>query len=129
VCDDGGMAELIERPALVEAAGSPPKRIAEYVGRVNTGTEALSLAVMQSPGGWAEPGQAPGFEEWTIVLEGQLLVETRSETITVSAGQAVHTAAGEWVRYSSPAPGGARYVSACLPAFSPQTVYRDPHSA
>lgn len=119
------MAELISTPTRVQAAGTPPKRIFEFVGRVNTGTEAVSLAVMVSPSGWAEPGQTPEFDEYTIVIDGELEVETSDGTITVGTGQAVHVPAGEWVRYSTPGAEGARYVSACLPAFSPETVHRD----
>lgn len=119
------MATLISSPSLVEAAGKPPKRISEYVGRVNTGTGAISVALMESPSGWAEPGQTPEFDEYTVVIEGALHVETRDGLLTVSAGQAVHAAAGEWVRYSTPGAGGARYVSVCLPAFSPETARRD----
>ena len=119
------MARLIAAPSLIEAAGRPPKRIEEYVGRVNTGDHALSLAKMTSPQGWEEPGQRPEFDEFTIVLEGCLAVETVDGTLSVRAGQAVHAVAGEWVRYSSPEPGGAVYVAVCLPAFSPATVHRD----
>lgn len=119
------MARLVERPTLIEAAGNLPKRIEEYFGRVNTGTSGVSIARMDSPPGWVEPGQTPRFDEYTVVLEGCLRVETRTGAFDVAAGQAVHCPAGEWVRYSSPAPGGARYVAVCLPAFSPDTVHRD----
>src|SRR5215831_18734158 len=117
------MAKLIDRPSVIEAAGNKPKRIEEFVGRVNSGTAALSVARMQSPAGWVEPGQTPEFDEYTVVLKGMLRVETRSGTMEVQAGQAVITSGGEWVRYSTP--GGAEYVAVCLPAFSPQTVHRD----
>jgi mannose-6-phosphate isomerase-like protein (cupin superfamily) len=120
------MARLIPAPTVVPAAGTKPKRIAEYVGRVNTGTAALSVAHMRSPPGWVEPGQAPEFDEYTLVLRGGLTVETRQETLVVAAGQAVITPRGEWVRYSTPGPEGAEYVAVCLPAFSPETVHRDP---
>lgn len=119
------MARLIERPTRVEAAGNKPKVIEEYVGRVNSGTEALSVARMTSPSGWEEPGQTPAFDEYTLVLRGTLRVETRAGAIDVRAGQAVHAPRGEWVRYSTPAPEGAEYVAVCLPAFSPETVHRD----
>lgn len=120
------MPRLITSPTRVEAAGTPPKLIDEYVGRVNSGTEAVSLAHMRSPEGWEEPGQRPEFDEWTLVLHGTL--EVRSEggaVLEVGEGQAVHVPAGEWVQYSSPRPGGAEYVAVCLPAFSPATVHRD----
>jgi quercetin dioxygenase-like cupin family protein len=120
------MATLIERPTVVQAAGNKPKRIEEFVGRVNTGTAAASLARMRSPSGWVEPGQTPEFDEYTLVLRGTLRVETRSGTHDVRAGQAVIAPRGEWVRYSTPEEGGAEYVAVCVPAFSPDTVHRDP---
>jgi len=120
------MATLIEKPTVVQAAGNKPKRIEEFVGRVNTGTAAASLARMRSPAGWVEPGQTPEFDEYTLVLRGTLRVETRSGTRDVQAGQAVVAPSGEWVRYSTPEEGGAEYVAVCVPAFSPDTVHRDP---
>ena len=119
------MARLIREPTVVEAAGSPPKKIEEFVGRVATGDAAVSLARMTSPTGWQEPGQTPEFDEYTLVLGGMLRVETEEGTLDVRAGQAVHCPAGRWVRYSSPEPPGARYVAVCLPAFAPDTVHRD----
>lgn len=120
------MPRLVAAPVVVAAAGHPPKRIEEFAGRVATGTEAVSVARMTSPEGWREPGQRPEFDEVTVVLEGTLRVESADGTLEVAAGQAVLTAAGEWVRYSTPHPGGARYVAVCVPAFSPTTVHRDP---
>ena len=117
--------KLIEQPTVIAAAGNLPKRIAEYVGRVNSGTAALSLAHMNSPHGWQEPGQTPEFDEYTLVLRGMLRVETRSGAIDVTAGQAVVAPKGEWVRYSTPGPEGADYISVCTPAFSLETVHRD----
>ncbi len=119
------MPKLIARPTIVEAAGNKPKQIAEHVGRVNSATDAVSIAHMKSPSGWVEPGQTPEFDEYTLVLRGTLRVEGRGETIDVHAGQAVVAPRGEWVRYSSPGPEGAEYVAVCLPAFSPATVHRD----
>ena len=119
------MPRLIEGPTRVEAAGNKPKLIDEYVGRVNTGTEAVSVAHMRSPGGWVEPGQSPEFEEVTVVLKGSLRVEHKNGVLEVRAGQAIVTHPGEWVRYSTPEAGGAEYVAVCLPAFSMQTVHRD----
>jgi ethanolamine utilization protein EutQ (cupin superfamily) len=116
---------LIAAPARVTAAGTPPKRIDEYVGRVNTGTTAVSIAHMRSPAGWREPGQRPEFDEYTLVLKGRLHVEHEGGTLEVAAGQAVLTRQGEWVRYSSPDPEGAEYVAVCLPAFSMESVHRD----
>jgi quercetin dioxygenase-like cupin family protein len=119
------MPRLIETPAVIDAAGTKPKRIEEYAGRVNSGHRGVSVARMQSPEGWEEPGQRPEFEEITVVLRGTLRVEHERGVLEVSAGQAVVTAPGEWVRYSTPHAGGAEYVAVCLPAFSPETVHRD----
>jgi ethanolamine utilization protein EutQ len=107
------------------AAGNKPKRIEEFVGRVNSGHDSLSVARMTSPGGWQEPGQRPDFEEVTVVLRGLVRVETADGILDVRAGQAVVTHPGEWVRYSTPEPDGAEYIAVCFPAFSLQTVHRD----
>jgi len=120
-----GMPELIDKPSRVAAVGEPPKTIDEYVGRVNTGEDRLSIAHMRSPSGWSEPGQRPEFDEYTVVLRGALTVEHENGVLEVRAGQAVHTRAGEWIRYSSPGPEGAEYIAVCVPAFSPSTVHRD----
>lgn len=119
------MPKLIEKPMRIEAAGNKPKLIDEYVGRANSGEPRLSVAHMRSPGGWIEPGQRPEFDEYTVVLQGALRVEFEGGDLIVRAGQAVHTAAGEWVRYSTPEAAGAEYIAVCLPAFSPETVHRD----
>jgi quercetin dioxygenase-like cupin family protein len=118
------MATLIE-PIVVPSPGAPPKTIAEFVGRVSTRTDTCSVAVMESPAGWTEPGQRPAFDEYTVVLSGELTVETEAKTFVVRAGQGIVAPAGEWVRYATPADGGAHYVSVCVPAFSPETVNRD----
>ena len=115
--------ELLD-PTTVPADGG--KDIAEYVGRVNTGDDGVSLARMKSPAGWSEPGQRPAFDEFTLVLAGELLVEHDGGRMTVGPGQAVRARAGEWVRYSSPGSAGADYLSVCVPAFAPDTVHRDP---
>ena len=117
------MPTLIERVSRVTAAGNKPKLIDEIVGRVNTDETRLSIALMQSPAGWEEPGQRPEFDEWTVVLEGLVEVEHEAGLLHVGAGQAVHTKAGEWVRYRTP--NGAKYIAVCSPAFSPETVHRD----
>jgi len=117
--------QRIEKPTVVAAAGNLPKRIAEYVGRVNSGTAALSIAQMASPAGWQEPGQTPEFDEYTLVLRGSLRVETRAGAVDVPAGQAIVAPKGEWVRYSTPGSEGAEYIAVCVPAFSPDTVHRD----
>lgn len=119
------MPRLIEAPSVIQAAGTKPKRIEEYVGRVNSGHHELSVARMRSPSGWVEPGQRPEFEEVTIVLRGMVRVEYEGGSLDVRAGQAVVTAPGEWIRYSTPDTDGAEYVAVCLPAFSPDTVNRD----
>jgi ethanolamine utilization protein EutQ len=123
------MPKLIQTPTRIAAAGNKPKHIDEYVGRVNSDTTALSLARMTSPPGWQEPGQRPDFDEFTLVLRGTLRVEHEGGALEVAAGQAVVTHAGEWVRYSTPGPEGAEYVAICLPAFSMDTVHRDPEPA
>ena len=115
----------ILRPTVVQAAGNKPKQIEEFVGRVNSRTDALSIARMRSPAGWVEPGQTPEFDEYTVVLRGMLRVATRSETFDVQAGQAIVAPRGQWVQYSTPGAEGAEYIAVCLPAFSPQTVHRD----
>ena len=120
------MPTFISSPTQIAAAGNKPKIIQEFIGRVNSKTEAVSVARMQSPGGWVEPGQTPEFDEYTVVLKGLLRVEHHGGTLDVRAGQAVLTRRGEWVRYSTPEPDGADYVAVCLPAFSPDTVHRDP---
>lgn len=119
------MPRLIGQPTIVQAAGTKPKQIEEFIGRVNSGDPHVSVAKMVSPEGWEEPGQRPEFEEITVVLRGTLHVESESGLLNVAAGQAVVTAAGEWVRYSTPEAGGAEYIAICLPAFSPDTVHRD----
>src|SRR5437773_115614 len=117
------MPTLIERPTVIQAAGNKPKQIEEYAGRVNSGHAGVSVARMNSPEGWVEPGQRPDFEEITVVLRGMLRVEHEGGALDVRAGQAVVTAAGEWIRYSSPQTGGAEYIAVCMPAFSPTTVH------
>lgn len=119
------MPTLIAAPTRIPAAGTKPKLIDEFVGRVNNDDPRLSIAHMHSPPGWSEPGQTPEFDEYTIVLAGELLVEFDGDTLEVEAGQAVLVKAGEWVRYSSPGAEGAEYIAVCVPAFSPDIVNRD----
>jgi mannose-6-phosphate isomerase-like protein (cupin superfamily) len=118
-------AQRIDGPARIQAAGNKPKIIEEFIGRVRSGTEAVSVARMTSPGGWVEPGQTPEFDEYSIVLRGLLRVTTRDGVLDVRAGQGVHAPRGEWVQYSTPEADGAEYVAVCVPAFSPETVRRD----
>jgi ethanolamine utilization protein EutQ len=119
------MPTLIATPTRIEAAGSKPKIIEEFIGRVNSQDLSLSVAQMRSPEGWAEPGQTPEFDEYSIVLRGTLRVEHKEGQVDVLAGQAIIAHAGEWVRYSTPFEGGAEYIAVCRPAFSPGTVHRD----
>jgi mannose-6-phosphate isomerase-like protein (cupin superfamily) len=119
------MPTFINSPSIIKAAGNKPKVIEEFIGRVNSDTEGVSVARMKSPDGWIEPGQTPEFDEYTIVLKGTLRVETENESFDVKGGEAVITHKGEWVRYSSPLPDGAEYIAVCLPAFSPGVVHRD----
>lgn len=119
------MPTLVPQATRITAAGNKPKLIDEYIGRVNSQTTGVSVAHMRSPQGWEEPGQAPEFDEFTVVLKGTLRVRHKSGELTVSAGQAVITQRGEWVQYSTPAEGGAEYIAVCLPAFSMETVHRD----
>ena len=119
------MPTLVAEPTRIAAAGTKPKLIDEFVGRVNTKTPEVSVAHMHSPQGWEEPGQTPEFDEFTLVLKGVLRVNHRDGEMEVRAGQAVIAHRGEWVRYSTPAEGGAEYIAICLPAFSMETVHRD----
>lgn len=119
------MVQFIAAPTIIPAAGQPPKIIQEFIGRVNSKTAPVSIAKMTSPSGWRESGQTPEFDEYTIVLRGELEVETPEALYKVAAGQAIIVNAGEWVRYSTPGADGAEYVAVCLPAFSPGTVHRD----
>lgn len=118
------MARLIERPAVITAAGQPPKMIEEFIGVLNSGNSDISVARMKSPAGWAEPGQCPEFMEITIVLAGRLHVECEDREFDVKSGQAVIINPGEWVKYSTP--NGAEYIAICTPAFTPETVNKDP---
>jgi mannose-6-phosphate isomerase-like protein (cupin superfamily) len=119
------MPTLLSQPVRVRAAGNKPKLIDEYIGRLSSKDEAVSVAHMRSPGGWQEPGQTPEFDEFTVVLHGMLRVEHRDGSIEVREGQAVIAHKGEWVRYGTPEPEGAEYIAVCLPAFSMETVHRD----
>jgi len=119
------MVKLISAPTVVPAAGRPAKIIEDFFGRVNSQTSVISIAKMTGPAGWSEPGQTPEFDEYTVVLRGEVQVETGQGIHKVTAGQAILVKSGEWVRYSTPGPKGAENIAVCLPAFSPQTVHRD----
>lgn len=114
---------LISQPTRIQAAGTKPKLIDEYIGRVNSKTQSASVAHMRSPAGWEEPGQRPEFDEFTIVLKGCVRLKHEGGTLDVQAGQAVITHKGEWIQYSTPE--GAEYIAVCVPAFSADTVHRD----
>jgi mannose-6-phosphate isomerase-like protein (cupin superfamily) len=119
------MTTFIGSPTILHAAGNPPKQIEEFIGRLNSKTDPLSIARMKSPCGWNEPGQTPGFDEYTVVLRGVLNVKTKDSVQDVCAGQAIIVKKGEWVQYSTPGPEGAEYIAVCIPAFSPDIVHRD----
>jgi mannose-6-phosphate isomerase-like protein (cupin superfamily) len=118
------MPKLIPRPTRIPVPGG--KVLEEYIGRVNSATTSVSIAHMHSPPGWSEPGQRPEFDEYTLVLRGSLRVQYEGGSLDVAAGEAVIASKGEWVRYSTPAPDGAEYIAICMPAFSNETVHRDP---
>ncbi len=119
------MPTLVAQPTRISAAGTKPKLIDEYIGRVNSKTDGVSVAHMRSPQGWEEPGQTPEFDEFTLVLKGMVRVRHKGGQMDVTAGQAVIVHGGEWIQYSTPAEGGAEYIAVCLPAFSMDTVHRD----
>lgn len=119
------MPTIIKSPTKIEAAGNKPKIIEEFIGRVNSSNEQISIAKMKSPAGWEEPGQTPEFDEYSIVLKGMLRVETKIKTYDIKAGEAIITHKGEWIKYNTPTPEGAEYIAVCLPAFSPDSVHRD----
>ncbi len=119
------MAKVLRSPSIIKAAGRKNKKIEEYIGIVNSDNSEISVAKMNSPGGWEEPGQIPEFDEYTIVFKGMLKVETESQTYELRENEAIVVEKGEWVRYRTPESGGAEYVSVCIPAFSPDTVHRD----
>lgn len=120
------MAKKINKPTIIKAAGNKPKKIEEFIGRVNSGTDGVSIARMISPVGWVEPGQKPEFTEYTIVLKGTLHLKLKDYELDIAAGETAVVGKGEWVQYSTPNEDGAEYISVCLPAFSPDKVHRDP---
>lgn len=119
------MAVFIQKPTVVPAAGTRPKSIEEFIGKVNSASSNVSIARMKSPEGWIEPGQRPEFDEYTVVLKGSVRVKLKDREVDVAAGQAIVVNKGEWVQYSTPHSEGAEYISVCVPAFSPETVHRD----
>jgi mannose-6-phosphate isomerase-like protein (cupin superfamily) len=119
------MAKIIEKPTEIKAHGNKLKIIQEFIGKINTDNKKISIARMNSPQGWSEPGQTPQFDEYTIVLKGTLCINTKEKIFNVEAGQAFFAAKGQWVQYSTPHPGGSQYIAVCVPAFSPELVHRD----
>jgi ethanolamine utilization protein EutQ (cupin superfamily) len=116
------MPQLIDAPTRIPVPGG--KVIDEYVGRVASSTNAVSVAFMQAPAGWSEPAQTPEFDEVTLVLSGSVRLEHDDGTLLVAAGQAVITRAGERIRYTA-GQSGAEYVAVCLPAFAPDLAHRE----
>jgi len=119
------MTTHLTAPTIIKAVGNKPKTIEEFIGRVNSQTDEVSIARMNSPSGWIEPGQKPDFDEYTLVLKGMLRVTTMDGFQDVQAGEAIIAYRGEWVRYSTPGPDGAEYIAVCMPAFSLESVHRD----
>jgi mannose-6-phosphate isomerase-like protein (cupin superfamily) len=119
------MIQKIEKPTIIKAAGNKPKQIMEFFGKVNSQTKEISVAKMNSPEGWVEPGQRPGFDEYTVVLKGTLKVKTKNAEFEIKANEGMIIGKNEWVQYSTPYSGGAEYMAICLPAFSPESVNRD----
>ena len=119
------MPTFIKSPSIIQAAGNKPKIIEEFIGRVNSDTEGVSIARMKSPAGWIEPGQTPEFDEYTIVLKGMLRAETKNDSFDIKEGEAIIVHKGEWIKYSSPDIEGAEYIAICLPAFSSEALHRD----
>ena len=119
------MAKKISSALIITSAGNKPKKIEEFIGRVNSNTAGISIARMKSPSGWTEPAQKPEFDEYTLVLKGTLTVKTENDTFNINENEAVIISKNEWVQYSTPGPDGAEYIAICLPAFSPDTVHRE----
>ena len=117
------MPKHITKPSVVEAAGNKPKIIREFIGRVNSDTNEISIAQMKSPAGWLEPSQTPAFDEYTFVLSGYIEINCKGRIYLVRANEVFVAGKGERVQYSTPE--GAEYIAICLPAFSMDTVNRD----
>jgi hypothetical protein len=117
--------KIIHQPTLIKAAGDPVKTIREFIGKVNSGNDDISIAYMNSPEGWSEPGQAPDFDEYTFLIRGKLHIETKNGEFELNPNEVAFAGKGEWVKYSSPWPGGAEYIAICVPAFSPERAHRD----
>ena len=118
------MRTHIKKPTQIKSAGTKPKIINEYIGLINSGTSDVSIARMKSPQGWKEPAQTPDFDEYTLVLAGEVHVTTPDITFIIKAGEAFIAEKGKKVQYSTPGSIGAEYIAVCLPAFTPDTVHR-----
>lgn len=100
--------------------GWQDKIIEEYFGKVNTGTDEFSLALMTAPIGWDEPEQVSEFDEISIVLAGTLGVTAAGEDHRVGAGETFFAPRGRQVGYRNAGPDKCSYWSLCIPAFSPE---------
>jgi quercetin dioxygenase-like cupin family protein len=119
------MPKLIASPTIIPCVGNMTKCADEFVGLVNTGDTTLSITRVHSPPGWVGIGQYSDYHEYRIVLSGLLHVDHPDGAFDMQAGQGLDIEPGEWVRYSSPEPAGADYVTVCIPAFSHADVHRD----
>jgi len=85
----------------------------------------ISVAHVTAQPGFAEEWQAPAFDEYTLVLKGEVTIEhSHGPPVKVSAGQGVFMPKGERVRWVM-GPAGAEYIPPCLPAFSPANCFRE----
>ena len=119
------MPKLIASPTIIPCVGNIPKRADEFVGLVNTGDTGISITRVKSPAGWVGVGQYADYREYRLVLAGLLHVEHSDGAFDLQTGQGLDIEPGEWVRYSTPEPDGAEYVTVCIPAFSRADVHRD----
>ena len=119
------MGRQIKKASRIKAAGNKSKIIEEFIGRINTQTSAISIARMKSPAGWEEPPQTPEFDEYSLVLSGELHIKTGNKTVKIKANELFLAERGETVQYSTPGKKGAEYIAICIPAFSPDTVNRE----
>jgi mannose-6-phosphate isomerase-like protein (cupin superfamily) len=119
------MPKLIASPTIIACVGNINKFADEFVGLVNTGDAEISITRVQSPSGWVGIGQYADYREYRLVLAGLLHVDHPDGALDVQPGQCLDIDPGEWVRYSTPEPAGADYVTVCIPAFSRADVHRD----
>jgi len=117
------MVEKITSPQRIPVPGD--KIIEEYVGRVNTHTNSVSVAHMVAPPHWSEPYQEPDFDEVTLVIRGTMRVEHADGHTDVGAGEVVYCPPGERIRYSNPFDEEAEYWAICVPAFKDSMAHRE----